>query len=121
MCSSRAKTIKACGPKVSSNQYLSGDQARISDRDVATLVALGWHAPDRPPPQPGVKNWSGGSPNFYVDLDAPVDASCIARMAVTTLQLVLEVPSVATLRYYAFSKSQGRLLFSDLGIGLSDS
>ena len=105
--------------EASSNEFLLGGPGRIADRDVAAMAALGWRLPDRPAPERGVKGPPGGSPNFYLDLEPPVDLRALAALAVATLRLVFEVPVVSDLRYDAFRQTGGRLLFPDLGLGLS--
>lgn len=72
--------------ETTSNTYLMGED-RLTEEQESRLLGLGWRAPS---------DARDGSPNFYVDLPWPIDASAVARRTARTLAEIHRVVSPAT-------------------------
>jgi hypothetical protein len=93
--------------------YLTEDD-QLDDGQIAAMKAAGWRAPThRGDADPQDKD-PLGSPNFFVDFDAPVSFQQVADFAVRTLSETFEVPDPDELEYNAFEHGGGPLTFPDL-------
>lgn len=99
-----------------SNAYICVPSHRLGDVEHARLAALGWEGPEEVAPS-RVPNLGGTTQrNFYLDLAAPVDFAAVARQACRTLKEVYRAPHPSELRYEAFHRGTGRILFPALGV-----
>jgi type III secretion system-like peptide-binding chaperone len=100
------------------NEFLSAS-AQLSDESIASLVAMGWHAPtyalttkpaDEDEP-------ADGSPNFYLDAATPVPFGELAALAVRTLREIHRISHPGWLEYATLSADEGlSIRFPSLGI-----
>lgn len=83
------------------NAYLA-EGKKLTEAQVASLVAMGWltptRAPDAPPPVPE------GSPNFFRKFASPFSCSEVAHFVVRTLAEVHQVPGPDGLEYKSFDE-----------------
>lgn len=99
--------------ETSSNEYLLKGN-RLSAAQIKALVEAGWHKPTHK--STSKARTAHGSPNFYVDVEAPVPYEKVAELTVRTLAEILGVLHPGNLHYHAF-ESEGRLLdFPELGL-----
>lgn len=101
--------------ETTSNHYLAKDE-RLGRKQVAALKKLGWQPPTAIPKRSSPERDPDGSPNFFIDVDSPVDAAVIARLAVTTLVDVLGVAHPGHLEYEAFDAPGGEVELAELGL-----
>ncbi|MEP7246004.1 MAG: hypothetical protein ABI885_20310 [Gammaproteobacteria bacterium] len=90
-----------------SNDYLD-ELHQLSREALATLEALGWHAPTHDRSADG-RRPADGSPNFFLDVRTPVAYARIAALAVHTLWAAFGIRHPGELEYLAFSDGQGRI------------
>jgi hypothetical protein len=98
-----------------SNQYLEAWE-QLDDGQLNALRKLGWKDPTRPPPESTPSGDPHGSPNHFVDLDAPVAFGEVAELAVRTLADVLKAPHPGALAYEAFERGGDSLVLAELGL-----
>jgi hypothetical protein len=96
-----------------SNHYLEPSD-QLDEQQLAALRALGWQDPTQPPPESTPKGDPDGSPNYFVDMAAPVDFAVAAELAVRTLVEVLGVSHPGLLVYNAFEREGASLVFAEL-------
>jgi hypothetical protein len=98
-----------------SNGYL-GPAEKLTDAQVASLLALSWVAPTHAPDSPAPVHMPKGSPNFFREFPNPVSTEAIARIAVQTLADVHHIPDPAALTYRAFDLAGRDILLPALQI-----
>ncbi len=101
--------------EISSNAYLSQSD-RLTDSQTAQLVEAGWRAPTGTPHQSTPERDPDGSPNFFIDFPAPIEAARIAGQAVVALSKIVRIPHPGFLEYKAYDTDDNALVFSQLGI-----
>ena len=89
---------------------------QLSKKQIARLVAMGWHQPTKNPEDSLPKTDPDGSPNFFVDIPQPLDFAAMAGLAVRTFTEVLEISHPAMLEYNAFHDNGNSIVFSELGL-----
>lgn len=104
--------------EVTSNHFLKG-KARLSRRQISWLLANGWNAPTGNVKEATPERDPNGSPNFFVDLPAPIAAGDVAHMAIEALAIGLDIPNPASLAYEAFEADGRTLQFENLGLNRS--
>ena len=97
------------------NQYLPASD-QLAPEDVATLQAIGWQMPTGSPDQATPDNDPDGSPNFFIDLPAPVSFAALANIATRTLVEALGVRHPGSLEYSSFDSNRNTLLWPALGL-----
>lgn len=96
-----------------SDAYLDDDR-KLSEQGCAKLLELGWSAPTNTPDN--LNPEGDGSPNYFLDIDAPVPYSSVASLAVNTLRGVFGATHPGKLRYRAFAKRGDDVRFPSLRI-----
>lgn len=110
----RDRSIRA---EAAANQYIWELQGLLTVEDYQTMDRLGWRRPTNYPPQLNdPRNVPGGSPNFFIDVEAPVDYLELATLAVTTLRTVYGIGRPAELNYKAFAHNRTSVRFPTLGL-----
>lgn len=87
--------------ETTSNGFLAKTEV-LESRQIEALLALGWQPPTGQAAESTRENAPDGSPNFFCDFPAPLDAAAVARLAVQTLAEILRVPHPRFLEYEAF-------------------
>jgi hypothetical protein len=77
--------------EVSSNAVLP-PQSQLTRPQIDRLLQLGWRPPTGTVASSTPEDDAEGSPNFFLDLPAPVDTARLAKLAVSTFVEVLQVP-----------------------------
>ena len=95
-----------------SNHYIA-PRRKLDPGQELRLIELGWQAPTHAPDADDAM--PEGSPNWFQDLEAPVDSATVARMAGLTLREVYQVRSPRDLVYSGFEPG-GALVIPTLGI-----
>ncbi len=96
-----------------SNDFLPRSR-RLTRKQLAALVELGWSAPTHRAREPAVPN---GSPNFHRDFEGTLPFGEIARFAVSTLAEIFKVALPKDLEYRSFQEPGGKeVLLPALGI-----
>ncbi len=98
-----------------SNGYLAGEN-RLSLVDCAKLLGLGWNRPTHLPAAEGPAKDPHGSPNYFLDFQAPVPYGSVAALASHTLRHVSGAPDPGTLEYEAFASDGTSIRFPHLRI-----
>lgn len=98
-----------------SNHYLK-ESERLDDLQLVQLAKAGWSAPTRDPRESTPETDPDGSPNFFIDFEAPVDFQVVAQLAVHTLADILRVPHPGFLAYDAFESGKDEIQFAGLGL-----
>jgi hypothetical protein len=101
------------GAESVSNAYLAETDQLLGDQ-VAMLVAAGWRSPTHAPDASKAEKDHAGSPNFFVDFDAPVPFDKVADLAVRTLAQVFEVSHPDQIEYDAFDPAGNQISFPGL-------
>jgi hypothetical protein len=99
--------------ETSSNEYLLKGN-KLSTAQIKALVEAGWHKPTHK--STSKVRTAHGSPNFYVDVKAPVPYEKVAELTVRTLAGVLKVLHPGNLQYDAFESNGRPLDFPELGL-----
>lgn len=86
-----------------SNNYLSGSR-RLTRKQAAALLELGWSAPTHGDGKPAVPH---GSPNFYRHFEGTLPFDEVASLATRTLADVFRIASPDDLEYSAFQSEGG--------------
>jgi hypothetical protein len=101
--------------EASSNTYIEPPEACLSVEDYQHMEELGWNRANNLPPElNSPDDVPGGSPNFYIDLDHPVDMSTLAELTITTFRQVYRVQSPLRLQYRAFHELGDEIRFPTL-------
>lgn len=96
-----------------SNNYLSGPR-RLTRKQIAALLELGWNAPTHGDGKPAVPH---GSPNFYRHFEGRLPFGEIAWLATRTLAEVFRIDSPEDLEYSAFQTEGGdEVILPTLGV-----
>ena len=101
--------------ETTSNQYLTASE-RLGPGQFAALEAAGWRGPTGNAGESTPEKDPDGSPNFFVEYDAPVPFNAVAELAVHTLTEILRVPHPGFLEYEAFDASGNAILLPSLGL-----
>ena len=98
-----------------SNSFIEPPEALLSVEDYDRLIELGWlRATNEPPTEPGEYEAPDGSPNFYMDIEPPVEFEALARLATQTLRDVYRVRHPGELQYGAFDDDGTEIRFPAL-------
>jgi hypothetical protein len=101
-----------------SNHYLPRGE-RLDDAAHHRLLQLGWWAPTHEPEESGPRAW-GGSPNYFLRMERPVDHGMLASLAVGALVSVYGAKDLRQLEYKAFSRCGAKVGFPFLGLALAE-
>jgi len=101
--------------ETTSNDYLTASE-RLGTRQLAALEAAGWCGPTGTAGESTPEKDPDGSPNFFVEYDAPVPFKDVAELAMHTLAEILRVPHPGFLEYEAFDTSGNAILLPSLGL-----
>jgi len=104
--------------EAASNHYLPRGE-RLDDAAHRRLLQLGWWAPTHEPEESGPRAW-GGSQNYFLMVEAPVDHGMLAAIAVGALVSVFGAKDLRQLEYKAFSRCGAEVRFPLLGLGLAE-
>lgn len=99
------------------SSYYLPEHETLDDRQHATLLRLGWGAPTNLPEGIGPHEFEG-SPNYFVELEPPVEYDRLAVLAVATLAAVFGADGPDRLEYQAFVDDGTPILFPALGIAV---
>ncbi len=97
------------------SSYYLPEHETLDDRQHAALLRLGWRAPTNLPEGIGPHE-TEGSPNYFVEIEPPVEHDRLAVQAVATLALVFGATGPDRLEYQAFVEDGTQILFPELGI-----
>ncbi|WP_407704036.1 TY-Chap domain-containing protein [Zeimonas arvi] len=97
-----------------SNHYLPRGE-RLDDAAHCRLLQLGWWAPTHEPEESGPRAW-GGSPNYFLMMEAPVDSGMLAEIAIGALVSVYGAKAPRQLEYRAFSRCGAGIELPVLGL-----
>ena len=99
-----------------SNGYITND-IPLDRAEIARLIELGWSAPTHTPEvEHGPDAPDDGSPNYYLDLAAPVKLASLATLLAMTLRDVYGAADPGELRYQAFDDEGDPLIFNEIGL-----
>lgn len=101
--------------ETTANHYLAPTE-RLDAVQVAALTAAGWRSPTGTPEGSTPERDPDGSPNFFVELPAPVVFDRVAELAVRTLSEILRIPHPGFLEYEAFDTAGRAILLPALGL-----
>jgi hypothetical protein len=101
--------------EISSNSYLPHSQ-RLNSKQIAALVAAGWHGPTGTPDAATPEKDPEGPPNFFIDYPVPVPFAKVAELTVDTLAAILRVQHPGLLEYKAFDAEGNPIELPTLGI-----
>lgn len=101
--------------EVTSNHFLKG-RDRLNRRQISWLRAHGWNVPTGSQKQGTPEEDPNGSPNYFVDLPAPLATEDVAHLAVDALVNGLEIQSSASLAYEAFDTSGKNIRMEELDL-----
>jgi hypothetical protein len=102
-----------------SNHYLK-KQERLDPLQRQALKNGGWNAPTGKPKKATPERDPDGSPNYFIDFEAPVSFRKVAKLAATTLNEILRVPSPIFLEYDAFDATGTPVHLPALGLKRSE-
>jgi tetratricopeptide (TPR) repeat protein len=97
-----------------SNTFIK-KSAPLSDEACQALRNLGWNPPTYVPSK-GTEHPAEGSPNFYLDVRAPVPYAGLASLAVRTLRTIYHIRHPEELAYKSFSRDGVSIRFPQLKI-----
>lgn len=97
------------------SSYYLPEHETLDDRQHAALLRLGWGAPTNLPEGIGPHE-TEGSPNYFVELEPPVEYDRLAVLAVATLAAVFGAAGPDRLEYQAFVADGTPILFPALRI-----
>lgn len=97
------------------NSYLE-ESEQLNEQQIAAMLEAGWQAPTGTPSGSTPEADPDGSPNFYVDIPAPVSLEIAANLAVSTLVKILHVPHPGFLEYEAYDEYGDAIALPGLGL-----
>jgi Flp pilus assembly protein TadD len=97
-----------------SNTFIT-HSARLSDEACQELRNLGWSLPTYVPSE-GTQDPAEGSPNFYVEVGAPVPYARLAGLGIKTLRAIYHIRHPEELAYKSFSRDGVSIRFPLLKI-----
>lgn len=106
--------------ETTSNHYLS-KQEQLTERQMGGLLDAGWQSPTGTGEESTPERDPDGSPNYFVDLDAPVNFVSVANLTVHTFAEILRIPHPFWLEYAAFDDESNMLVLPELGLKLATS
>lgn len=106
--------------ETTSNHYLS-KQEQLTERQMGGLLDAGWQSPTGTGEDSTPERDPDGSPNYFVDLDAPVNFVSVANLTVHTFAEILRIPHPFWLEYAAFDDEGNMLVLPELGLKLATS
>jgi hypothetical protein len=101
--------------EVTSNHFLRGKD-KLNRRQIAWLGAQGWNTPTGNRKKATPEKDPNGSPNYFIDLQAPYDPEDIARRVVDSMVNGLQIENSSSLAYKAFDKSGKAIQIEELGL-----
>ncbi len=101
--------------ETTSNSYLS-TQEQLYAKQISSLLEAGWQAPTGSANESTPENDPDGSPNFFVEFVAPVALRSVAKLAIQTFTMILNVPYPLALEYEAFESDGEVLTLPELGL-----
>ncbi len=105
--------------EVTSNHFLESED-RLNRRQMSWLRSHGWNAPTGKLNKATPAKDPNGSPNYYIDFPAPVNAGGVAHIAIETLVNGLETSHPSSLVYKAFAVDGKAFSFNELGLKTAD-
>ena len=105
--------------EATSNIFLD-EQEQMDEEQIASMIASGWGVPTVTLEDLIDFDDSGGSPNFFLDLNSPVPFETVANLVVHTFAEILRVPTTGELEYYACDEEDVPLEFPELGLKFED-
>lgn len=97
------------------NSYLE-ESEQLNEQQIAAMLGAGWQVPTGTPSGSTPEADPDGSPNFYVDIPAPVSWEIAANLAVNTLAKILHVPHPGFLEYEAYDDHGDAIALPGLGL-----
>lgn len=101
--------------EASSNSFIEAEASLIEDQYQA-MTSLGWQRATVLPAESGDPDGKEGSPNFFIDVRAPVNVTALGQLAVTTLRRVYGIKHPGMLQYIAFGDGESSIRFPTLGL-----
>ena len=101
--------------EASSNSFIEPEASLIDDQ-YQVMASLGWQRATELPAAPGVPDGTDGSPNFFIDVGAPVNVTALGQLAGTTLRRVYGITHPGMLQYFAFGDGPSSIRFPTLGL-----
>jgi hypothetical protein len=101
--------------EVTSNHFLKGKD-RLNRRQISWLRANGWNAPTGNKKRATPENHPNGSPNYFIDLPAPLVTEDLANLAAEALVSGLEIQSSVSLVYEAFDANGKNIRIEELDL-----
>ncbi len=101
--------------EVKSN-FFRNDDDQLSFEQVIGLAAIGWSAPTGTPEESTPENDIYGSPNFFVDVKAPLKQKFLEVLIGRTFVEIFGVSEPDALAYEGYDGEGNSLLLADLGL-----
>lgn len=101
--------------EASCNSFIE-PEASLIDEQYAAMARLGWQRATELLAESGVSEDPNGSPNFFIDLVAPVNNAVLGQLAVTTLRTVYGIKHPGDLQYSSFGEGGQSIRFPTLGL-----
>lgn len=101
--------------EASSNSFIE-PEASLVDEQYQAMTALGWQRATVLPTEAGTPDADEGSPNFFIDVGAPVNTAALSQLVVTTLRRVYGISHPGMLQYLAFASDETSIRFPTLGL-----
>ncbi len=99
------------------NQYIVPPEAWLDWDDYGAMTSLGWHRATSPRAEKMQgKPDPDGSPNFFIDVEYPVNSRIVAQLTVQTFRKVYRISHPGNLKYKAFIGGGGQIRFPCLHI-----
>ena len=98
--------------EATSNSFIEPEASLIDDQ-YQVMTSLGWQRATVLPAEPGDPD---GSPNFFIDVRAPVNVTALGQLAATTLRRVYGITHPGMLQYFAIGDGESSIRFPTLGL-----
>lgn len=105
--------------ETTSNHYLP-QQEQLSTQQIASLREAGWQAPTGSGEESTPEQDPDGSPNYFVDMKAPVAFDEVTCLTMHTFAEILSIPHPGYLEYEAFDDEGNALDLPGLGLKLAN-
>ena len=99
------------------NAFLD-DGEKLEVAEIMRMLTLGWESPTGSPSQATPMEDPSGSPNFYVDFEAPVPCAVVAELAVRTLREVFGAASPIFLTHAAMNEDAAPCVVEELKLAV---
>ena len=101
--------------EASCNTFIEPEASLIDDQ-YAVMAGLGWQRATELPTEDAAPGDPVGSPNFFIDVENPVNYAALCQLVIMTFRAVYLVSHPGELQYASFGENGASIRFPTLGL-----